>query len=145
LLEKARKEMVVWAAYGCTGDDSMTTTTLLTPKQAIARLANQQGISLTCQPPGTRIYLETTDYSYELTLLDQAQLKVEITSNDPRLGIRTVGIFERSVYDEKRRAFLLGRIVEGMRMQIRFANGIFCSRPVTTATVLGNDWHYKVF
>jgi len=123
----------------------MTTATLQSPEQAIAALAARQGISLTCQCPGACIYLETTDYSYELTLLDRSSLKVEIASNDPRLGIRTVGIFERSVYDEKGNVFLSARIVEGMRMQIRFANGVFRSRPVVTATVLGTGWHYKVF
>jgi hypothetical protein len=123
----------------------MTSSKLHTPQKAIAALASQPGIVLTRQRRDACIYLETTDHSYKLTLLDQHSLKVEIVSNDRRLGVRSIGIFEQSVYDEEGVVFIAGRIVSGMRMQIRFANGIFHSRPVVSATICGNGWHYKVF
>jgi hypothetical protein len=115
------------------------------PREAIAVLASKPGIDLIRQRLGTHVYLETTDHSYKLTLLDQRSLKMEIVANDQRIGVRSIGIFERSVYDEDGKVSLPGRIIAGMRMQIRFANGVFQSRPVVLATVCGNGWHYKVF
>lgn len=123
----------------------MTNSVLRSRRKAVARLAGKHNVVLTRQSPGTRIYLETTDRSYELTVLDRRSLKIEIVSNDPRLGVRTVGFFERSIYDERGKVSLAARIAEGMRMQIRFVNGVFRSRPVVTATVVGADWRYKVF
>jgi hypothetical protein len=123
----------------------MIQSTPQTPKQAIAALASEPVVDLASQRSGTLIYLETTDRSYQLTLLDRRSLKVEIVSNDRRIGVRSIGFFERSVYDEEGCTFLADRIVLGMRMQIRFANGVFYSRPVVSATVFGNSWHYRVF
>jgi hypothetical protein len=123
----------------------MTNSRLRSPRAAIAVLAAGHGILLTSQRPGTRVYVETTDYCYELTLLDQRSLKVEIVSNDPCIGVRATGFFERSVYDEEGQAALVAWIAAGMRMQIRFANGVLNSRPVVTATICGDGWHYKVF
>ncbi len=123
----------------------MIDSTLKLPREAITALASQPDIDLIRQRLGTHVYLETTDHSYKLTLLDQRSLRVEIVSNDQRIGVRSIGIFEQSVYDEEGRVSLRGRIIAGMRMQIRFANGVFQSSPVVLATVCGDGWHYKVF
>ncbi|MGA2059117.1 MAG: hypothetical protein ABSG67_01450 [Thermoguttaceae bacterium] len=123
----------------------MTNSALQTSKEALAALASEPSLDLARQRSRTHVSLETTDYSYRLTLLNERLLKVEIVSNDRRIGVRSIGFFERSVYDEEGSVFLAGRIVSGMRMQIRFANGVFCSRPVVSATVCGDGWHYRVF
>jgi hypothetical protein len=113
---------------------------------AIQYLRTQPGIDISLQRPGAIVQVVTNPHVYELSIISPQKGLVRVTGNDTRLGrAPLIGEFQRSIYGLDEAVFLDRWVGRAMRMMIRFKNGVLTSSVVTSASVAGNDWHYRVF
>ncbi len=110
---------------------------------------SQHGIDVSRQRKGTVVSVQTTRYSYRFTIIDPAARLVEVTTDDPRVPDKTLGIYERGFYDEGQEVAVANWIGPVLRMQLRFRNGRLLTMPALRAEVSGvrgrTEWSYVVF
>ena len=100
-------------------------------------------IDVTRLKQGMSLFLETETAVYTMLVLRPKLGLLQVTSSHPELRQPTVGQLigsyqpSGSIYPD--------RIVKGLSMCLRFADGHFIPAPVSVAEVSGDHWHYIVF
>jgi len=110
----------------------------------------ESGIDIRKLKPDTTVLLEAEPYLYEIKVMHPDQCIVEISSNDPRLHVATVGQVLHSLHWSSLGAAIPAWIGKGLALEIRFRNGTYRTQPMTAASVSGKHedgsrWSYEVF
>ena len=116
---------------------------------------SEPNIDVTRLKQGTRFFLETETAVYKALVLRPKLGLLQVTATLPELQQPTVGQLIGSyqptiaqtagAQSADTQPSFPDRIVKGLALCLRFANGYFTTSPVTAAEVTGDHWHYIVF
>lgn len=115
-----------------------------TTPETRAKLEAQTHIDIRKLPVGTELLIGAEPYLYELRVLNELGL-VEVSSTDPRLKKKIVGIYVSGDYDADDKVSLEWRLTAGVKMHFWFHSCHYISAPINSARVIGKGYYYDVF
>ena len=115
-----------------------------TTPETRAKLEAQPYIDIRKLPVDTTILVEAEPYIYELRVLNDLGL-VEVSSNEPRIKGKIVGIYVSGDYDSDDKVTLEWKLTAGVKMHFWFHSCHYISAPMNSARVIGKGYHYDVF
>lgn len=106
----------------------------------------ERRINLSRLKAGTRVLLETTEGVWCFRIVDPALCLIEVEGTDHRFQHQAkLGRFLKSMEPTKDGSEANGELVECWVFSVQFADVVFISEPVLTASIEGDDWKYDVF
>lgn len=105
--------------------------------------ADETGIDIRKLMIGTTILVETeNEHLFEMVVKKPENGVVEVSGTEPRLKLPTLGVLTHSFDVKTSINFWIGKY---LKMMLVFRNGNYESKPVTHASLRGEDWQYEVF
>ena len=104
---------------------------------------DETGIDITKLEIGVAILVGTEDGClFEMIVKKPEFGVVEVSGTEPRLKLPTLGVLTHSFDVKTNINFWIGKY---LKMMLVFRNGNYESKPVTHASLKGEDWQYEVF